>query len=619
MAGNTALATPSRAAVPERLYRRNSAGGQALHRWQCTGKLTTIHIVYEMASNLELDTLVEKVDVKLLQRFPRWRGYPSADERSWCVPETVNARDYVQLVDLDAPSEADEAEALQRHVEQQMALPLPAKRSWTAHLIRYSGRSERCAVLWRVSHTVADGVVLSQIMSSVLCEPLSVDDEPPTMAGPPRPDLEARRPKRASVLERVWRILCGTLFVLALIFWPSDPHTCLQLGPFRWRDRTLRKRKVRADSASGEKSAADGAAADQVAEIAEEAPRHGGITRMAVGEAVDVPSLKAAAAAAGVTINDLLMTSVAAGIREYLQRKAADAETAAASVLKVAAGEGAAPPFEHPLEPCGAASRAEAAASPRVLPPADDLSLTAVAVINPRTTMPQDLNSSKLLDDYASMVGPGCDITLALLPLPCGVMEPAARLRALASQTRRLKLSPASHLLRLGANLIVRWLGLGVLIGLYTHVLAKFTTYVSNVVAPPVTGALCGVPIAQIWFGTTPLDFGVSFSFLSYAGRNRLTCVSDLECVPNPELMVTLVRAKLIELMHAALEQAETAPTVQTLPRNSWSFSYYCDYPAMGMHKVPSTDTMLDSLLMRGGGRGFGVRSGLSQRKNPTL
>ena len=54
----------------------------------------------------------------------------------------------------------------------------------------------------------------------------------------------------------------------------------------------------------------------------------------------------------------------------------------------------------------------------------------------------QDLNSSKLLDDYASMVGPGCDITLALLPLPCGVMEPAARLRALASQTRRLKLSP---------------------------------------------------------------------------------------------------------------------------------------------------------------------------------
>ena len=116
----------------------------------------------------------------------------------------------------------------------------------------------------------------------------------------------------------------------------------------------------------------------------------------------------------------------------------------------------------------------------------EDLTLTAVAVINPRTTMPQDLHSSALLDDYASMVGPGCDITLALLPLPCGDMTPTKRRTLLAASTRALKLSPASYLLRAGANLIVRRLGLQPLIALYTHVLAKFTTYVSNVVAPPV-------------------------------------------------------------------------------------------------------------------------------------
>ena len=34
------------------LYRRNSAGGQALHRWQQSGKHTTIHIVYELAGPL---------------------------------------------------------------------------------------------------------------------------------------------------------------------------------------------------------------------------------------------------------------------------------------------------------------------------------------------------------------------------------------------------------------------------------------------------------------------------------------------------------------------------------------------------------------------------------------
>jgi hypothetical protein len=176
--------------------------------------------------------------------------------------------------------------------------------------------------------------------------------------------------------------------------------------------------------------------------------------------------------------------------------------------------------------------------------------------------MPQDLNSSALLDDYASMVGPGCDITLALLPLPCGDMEPSTRRRLLAASTRLLKLSPASFLLRLGANLIVRRLGLQPLIALYTHVLSKFTTYVSNVVAPPVEGAFCGVPITKIYFGTTPLDFGVSFSFLSYAGSNTLTVVSDALVVPDPELMVSIVREKLLEQMRdAAAQTAETAPT----------------------------------------------------------
>ena len=175
---------------------------------------------------------MEKVDVKLLQRFPRWRGYPPllTSAAGACRRRSMRVTTSSWSTSTHHPRPRKQ-QRFNATLSSRLALPLPAKRSWTAHLIRYSGRSERCAVLWRVSHTVADGVVLSQIMSSVLCEPLSVDDEPPTMAGPPRPDLEARRPKRASVLERVWRILCGTLFVLALIFWPSDPHTCLSWAP----------------------------------------------------------------------------------------------------------------------------------------------------------------------------------------------------------------------------------------------------------------------------------------------------------------------------------------------------------------------------------------------------
>ena len=76
--------------------------------------------------------------------------------------------------------------------------------------------------------------------------------------------------------------------------------------------------------------------------------------------------------------------------------------------------------------------------------------------------MPQDMSSNQLLEQYQQMRGPGCDITLLLLPLPCGAMEPAERLRALAATTRRLKLSPEAYLLRFFATYLVRLVGLQV-------------------------------------------------------------------------------------------------------------------------------------------------------------
>lgn len=58
---------------------RRSAGGQALHHWDRQGKLTTIHVVYELASAINFDVLVEAVNAKILTQFPRLRGYVSDD------------------------------------------------------------------------------------------------------------------------------------------------------------------------------------------------------------------------------------------------------------------------------------------------------------------------------------------------------------------------------------------------------------------------------------------------------------------------------------------------------------------------------------------------------------
>ena len=227
-----------------RLYKRNSAGGQALHHWQQTGKHTTIHIVYELDQNITAAALTSAIEEKLLVRFPRFRGHVTANEKSWAVPDmsAIVSSDYVEVVNLAAANDEDEAKALQRHIELQMAEPLPPRCSWNVHLIRFGGRTRRCCILWRVSHTVADGVVLSQIMSSVLCDPIPEEKQrcasaSESTACPSAPAAEARHPMRAGWMERIWRFVCGCLFVVGLLFWPSDRHTKLQLGPYRWQQR----------------------------------------------------------------------------------------------------------------------------------------------------------------------------------------------------------------------------------------------------------------------------------------------------------------------------------------------------------------------------------------------
>ena len=96
-----------------RLYKRNSAGGQALHHWQQTGKHTTIHIVYELDQNITAAALTSAIEEKLLVRFPRFRGHVTANEKSWAVPDmsAIVSSDYVEVVNL-APLPEEHAQSV---------------------------------------------------------------------------------------------------------------------------------------------------------------------------------------------------------------------------------------------------------------------------------------------------------------------------------------------------------------------------------------------------------------------------------------------------------------------------------------------------------------------------
>ena len=262
--------------------RRFSAGGQALHRWQLSGKLTTIHIVYEMEKPLSVDALTEAIEERLLRRFPRFRGHVSADERHWCVPAAVDPTRYVRRVQLSSASDAasDVDAAMQQHLGAMLGADLPDLCSWEVHLCSFSAAPEACYLLWRIAHTVADGVILTQIMSNVLCEPDPVTASPTTAeaataataataaetakaattvavpetvkATAPTQSVNSskadvrpadrRTPLLAGVCERLRCFVGGLGFVLALLAWPADVRTAIKLGPYAWAERERRAR-----------------------------------------------------------------------------------------------------------------------------------------------------------------------------------------------------------------------------------------------------------------------------------------------------------------------------------------------------------------------------------------
>lgn len=465
---------PGSATVNLTRLRRHSAGGQALHHWDCEGKLTTIHVVYEMSSEVQRQVLIEAVQTRLLEAFPRLRGY--VDGSDWLIPPTVDAEAYVEDISLSTTADGSSAaQAVQAFVAKKLSEPLPPTRMWQVCRIRVDNAAH--FLLWRFSHTVADGVVLTKIMSQVLCDP------PPASADGAKAGDVAARPvtaswpgvTRAGFAERAWCVLIGLVRVATLLCWRSDQDCAIRLGPARWK-------------AGGGKTAARA-------------------RRIGVAEPIDVEAAKLAARRKGVTVNDLLLAAVGQGIRAYLQEQASG-------------------------QPHG----------PRRIPER----ITAVVVVNPRPEMPQAEGPSAVLERYSRMAGQGCDVTLAFVPLPCGEGTAGSLLRRVAASTRQVKLSPETLLLRLAAMVICRLFGVRLLVFIYTLVVSKFTTYFSNVVAPQRPGTFCTVPIRSIYFTTASLDFGTSFSFLSYNGDLTLCCAADALTVPEPQRLSAHVHNALL-------------------------------------------------------------------------
>ena len=269
-----------------RVLRRRSAGGQALHHWDKEGKLTTIHVLYTMDACVPLADLIDAVQLKLLNRFPRMRGHVSGNGRHWVIPNTADAKDYVKALTLSAPaSGSSAASVVQSHIATELRKPLPQTRIWQLQSIRVDSSPTNHYLLWRFSHTVADGVILTHIMSHVLCDTLPSDADGNGAAREAMPSLQSRSSvmATATVFERVLGVFSGLARLGTLLCWRPDSETPLRLGPAKWR-------------------------------------RRGGGAELNIGVSapVAVADLKQAAKRKGVTVNDLLLAATGAGVQKYL-------------------------------------------------------------------------------------------------------------------------------------------------------------------------------------------------------------------------------------------------------------------------------------------------------------
>jgi diacylglycerol O-acyltransferase len=210
-------------------------------------------------------------------------------------------------------------------------------------------------------------------------------------------------------------------------------------------------------------------------------------------EALPLDEVRAVAKSLGVSINDLLNSAMAGGLRRYLARH----------------GE-----------------------------PPEKLSFRAAMPVNLRP-----------LDEMWQL---GNRFGLIFLSLPVGIVDPLRRLEEIRRRSAALRRS-AEPLLVLGLLDVAGRTPAAVQRLLVTIFGSKATAVFTNVPGPRQTLWFGGRPIRDIFFWVPQAGrLGLGVSIFSYAGQVRMGVGTDAGLVPDPERIVDGFRAEFDALVRAA-------------------------------------------------------------------
>ncbi|MES1245563.1 MAG: wax ester/triacylglycerol synthase family O-acyltransferase [Acidobacteriota bacterium] len=446
--------------------------------------LMHINGVLVLERPIELGRLREVIEKRLLA-IPRFRNrvvVPKGGRPYWEPDPAFDIANHVPRMVLPGPG--DDAElraAVESVISTQFDFDHPP---WSFSLVdNYRGGS---VVLGRLHHCLGDGVALMLVLLSLT--DLTPDADPAV----PNPFLSLYRPPGeeggldlATIRELAEEIMPDGMRLLlhpaeafrSVKGWLKGPVATGHLGRLVLRKadpRTVFKGPL------------------------------GVPKRVAWSDSLPLDEVKAVGKALGGTVNDVLLSAMAGGLRRYLQRH----------------GE----------------------------PPHD---------LNFRAAMPVNLRTMERMNQLGNQFG------LIFLSLPVGIADPVKRLEELSRRARSLKrsLEPIVVFRILDALGIVPRGIQKLVVRIFA---TKATAVMTNVPGPRQTLYLAGRPIEDIFFWVPQAGrVGIGISICSYAGGVRMGVGTDAGLVPDPENIVSGFHEEF-EAMRRLAGRAAAPPPLET-------------------------------------------------------
>ncbi len=395
----------------------------------------------------------------------------------WQPFDQFNIDDHVLSAALPAPGGQRELEAL---VGELASEPLPPGRPlWCFHIVERFGRGS--AIIARIHHCYADGIALVRVL-------LSLTDRRPLHAHRPtraRPDggegaAGTAAPMPTPTLSAATGWLAQTL---------GDGRRLAESGIH------LALHPEAAATAAGQVSGLVGELA-RVSLLPDDPPTRlkgplSGIRRVAWGESLSLEEVKTIGRVLGCTVNDVLISTLAGALGQYLE----------------AQGE----------------------------------ALEGLAL---RAAVPVDLRAGQLEDEPL-----GNRFGLVFVELPVGVRHPLQRLYGVRTAMQTLKGSEQA-LLTYGLMATVGSLPRPVEDIVMNLFSAKASLVASNLRGPEEMLFMDHAPIRQLLFWVPQSgSIGTGVSMLSYRGRIQFGVIADRGVIPNPAELVRRINTAFEQLV----------------------------------------------------------------------